>query len=317
MKLIDIVVPCYNEQDVLTAFYSETQKVLDTIKNYSFRYIFINDGSSDDTLLLLKGMAQTYENVKYISFSRNFGKEAGMYAGLSNSTGDYVVVMDADLQHPPAMLPSMIKSVETGHDCCALYRTDRKGEKKVRSFFSQSFYKFNNRLTETKMPYGAVDYRIMSRKMVDSIVSMSEIQRFSKGIFCWVGFDTEWLPYENVERTMGTTKWSFRGLVKYALDGIFCFSVKPLKVLSVMGFIISFAAIVYGLFILIKTLVLGADSPGYASTIIILLFLGGIIELSIGIVGEYIARIYTEVKHRPIYIEKESNLKGEENEKSD
>jgi len=308
MKLIDIVVPCFNEQDVLTTFYKETEKVVNKISGYTFRYIFINDGSRDDTLIILKGMAQTYDNVKYISFSRNFGKEAGMYAGLSGSGGDYVIVMDADLQHPPALIPRMIESIEAGHDCCAAYRTNRKGEKKIRSFFSQSFYKFNNKLTNAKMPYGAVDYRIMSRKMVDSIVSLGEVQRFSKGIFAWVGFDIEWIPYENVERTIGTTKWSFGGLVKYALDGIFCFSVKPLRFLSIMGFIISFAAIVYGIFILIKTLAVGIDSPGYASTIVILLFLGGIVELSIGILGEYIARIFTEVKHRPIFIEKESNL---------
>lgn len=308
MKTVDIIVPCYNEHDVLALFYSETEKVVSNIPDYSFRYIFINDGSSDNTLSILKDMSKQYSNVKYISFSRNFGKESGMFAGLSNSTADYVIIMDADLQHPPALIPDMIKSVSNGHDCCAAYRTDRKGERKVRSFFSRSFYKFNNKLTETKMPYGAVDFRIMSRKMVNAIISLSEVRRFSKGIFCWVGFDTEWIPYENVERTIGTTKWSFKGLAGYAIDGILSFSVAPLRLLSIMGFVISFAAIVYGIFILIKTLVSGVDAPGYASTIIILLFLGGIIELSIGIVGEYISRIFIEVKHRPIYITKETNL---------
>ncbi len=317
MNKIDIIVPCYNEQDVLTTYYNETQKVVSHIDGCEFRYIFIDDGSRDDTLIILKGMAATYDNVRYISFSRNFGKEAGMYAGLSASDGDYVIVMDADLQHPPALIPRMVESIMNGHDCCAAYRTSRKGERRIRSFFSQQFYKFNNKLTDVKMPYGAVDFRIMSRKMVDSIVSISERQRFSKGIFSWVGFDTEWIPYENVERTIGTTKWSFKGLMRYAMDGIFSFSVVPLKILSVMGFIIFAIAIIYAIFVLIRTLVAGIDAPGYASTLIILLFLGGIIELSIGIVGEYIARIFTEIKHRPIYIAKESNLPDCNKVKSD
>ena len=308
MRYVDIVVPCYNEQDGLTTFYRETDRIVSGIRGYSFRYIFVNDGSTDDTLIVLKGMAQSYDNVKYISFSRNFGKEAGIYAGLEGSDGDYVIVMDADLQHPPALIPKMIESIENGHDCCAAYRTTRTGEKKIRSFFSRAFYKFNNRLTDVKIPYNAVDFRIMSRQMVDSIVAISERQRFSKGIFSWVGFDTEWLPYENVERQIGTTKYSFKGLIKYALDGIMSFSVAPLKLVAVMGFIISASAIIYAIFILIRTLAVGKDAPGYASTIIILLILGGIIEISIGIVGEYIARVFTEIKHRPIYIAKESNL---------
>lgn len=316
MKYVDIVVPCYNEQDVLTTFYRETDKIVSAIAGYSFRYIFINDGSRDDTLIVLKGMSQSYPNVKYISFSRNFGKEAGMYAGLEASTGDYVIVMDADLQHPPVLIPRMIESIEGGHDCCAAYRTTRKGEKRIRSFFSRSFYKINNKLTDVKMPYGAVDFRIMSRTMVDSIVSISERQRFSKGIFSWVGFDTEWIPYENVERQIGTTKWSFKGLTKYAFDGIMSFSVAPLRLVAVMGFIIAVSAIIYAIYILIRTLAVGVDAPGYASTIIILLFLGGIIEISIGIVGEYIARIFTEIKHRPIYIAKESNLDSDGTEES-
>lgn len=314
MKSVDIIVPCYNEQDVLTMFYNETEKIVSDIDGYSFRYIFVNDGSRDDTLIILKGMSATYNNVDYISFSRNFGKESGMYAGLSNSSGDYVIVMDADLQHPPALIPEMIKEIEKGHDCCAAYRTSRQGEAKIRSFFSRSFYKFNNKLTEVKIPYGAVDFRMMSRQMVNSIISLTERQRFSKAIFCWVGFDTKWIPYENVERTVGTTKWSFKGLTRYAMDGIFSFSVKPLRILSVMGFIISAIAIIYGIYILIRTLAIGIDAPGYASTIIILLFLGGIIELSIGIVGEYVARIFTEIKHRPIYIAKESSLEDSKDE---
>lgn len=318
MKTVDIIVPCYNEQEVLTTFFKETDKIVSNIEGYSFRYLFVNDGSKDDTLLLLKGLAATYPYVNYISFSRNFGKEAGMYAGLENSTGDYAIIMDADLQHPPSLIPQMIESVEKGHDCCAAYRTNRKGEKVIRSFFSRNFYKINNKLTNVKMPYGAVDFRIMTHQMVESIVSLSEVQRFSKGIFCWVGFDTEWIPYENVERTIGTTKWSFKGLTKYALDGILAFSVSPLKLLTVMGFSISLIAIFYAVFILIKTIVQGVDAPGYASTIIIVLMLGGIIEISIGVLGEYIARIYTEIKHRPVYIAKENTLKdGTDNEETD
>ncbi len=308
MKSIDIIVPCFNEQEGLSLFYTETTKIISQLTHYTFRFLFINDGSSDDTLLLLKGLAESYSNVNYISFSRNFGKEAGMYAGLSNSIADYVIIMDADLQHPPVLIPKMIESIENGFDCCAAYRTTRTGEKKLRSFFSQSFYKFNNHLTDTDIPYGAVDFRIMSKKMVQAIVSLSEIQRFSKGIFSWVGFDTDWIPYENVERSLGTTKWSFKNLISYAMDGILAFSIAPLRLLTLLGFIISGSAIIYGIFILIKTILYGVELPGYASTIIILLFLGGIIELSIGIVGEYIARIFTQVKGRPIYITKETNI---------
>lgn len=308
MKTIDIIVPCYNEEEVLTSYYNETNKIVSAIEDCIFNFIFINDGSKDNTLVILRGLAASYDNVKYIALSRNFGKESAMYAGLKASKADYAIVMDADLQHPPTLIPKMIESVNNGHDCCAAYRINRKGEKKIRSFFSRKFYKFNNKLTDSQMPYGAVDFRIMSHKMIESIVSMEEVQRFSKGLFCWVGFDIEWIPYENVERTVGTTKWSFKSLTKYAMDGIFSFSVKPLKFLAVMGFIISGVAIVYAVYILIKTLALGIDLPGYASTMVILLFLGGIIELSIGVLGEYIARIFTEIKHRPIYIAKESNI---------
>lgn len=303
MKNVDIIVPCYNEQEVLTTFLTETESVVTAIENYKFRYIFVNDGSKDNTLKILKEMKASHPQVEYISFSRNFGKEAGMYAGLSNSTGDYAIIMDADLQHPPSLIPRMIESVENGYDCCAAYRIHRKG-----GFFSKIFYKLNNILTNVKLPYGAVDYRIMSHQMVESIVSLCEIQRFSKGIFSWVGYDTEWIPYKDVKRTIGTTKWSFRSLVKYACDGIFSFSVSPLKFLTGTGFAISAVALIYAVFILIKTLVQGVDAPGYASTIIIILFLGGIIELSIGILGTYIARIYTETKHRPIYIAKENTI---------
>ncbi|MCM1467420.1 MAG: glycosyltransferase family 2 protein [Alistipes sp.] len=311
MKNIDIIVPCYNEQEVLSTFYKTTDEIVSKIPDCLFRYIFVDDGSRDDTLLILKGMKSTYENVDYISFSRNFGKEAAMYAGLANSGGDYVIVMDADLQHPPLLIPEMVDAVNEGYDCCAAYRTNRKGEAPIRSFLSRQFYKVNNLLTSVKMPYGAVDFRIMSRPMVDSIVAMSEAERFSKGIFSYVGFDTKWIPYTNVERTLGVTKWRLRSLLTYAVDGITSFSVAPLHMISVMGVLLAIIAILYGIYIYIKTLIFGVDLPGYASTVILLLFIGGLIELSLGIISEYLARIFIETKNRPIYIAKENTTKRE------
>ena len=238
LKLIDIVVPCYNEEEVLPLFVEETNKVIATIPDYRFRYIFVNDGSKDKTLTVMREIAKKFDNAKYISFSRNFGKESAMYAGLENSTGDYVIVMDADLQHPPAMFPQMIAGVEEGYDCCALYRAKQKGESPIRQLISKMFFGFQNKISDVKMPDGAVDYRIMSRQMVDSIVKLCEKQRFSKGLFCWVGYRTKWVEYQNVERTVGTTKWNFWGLFKYALDGITSFSVTPLRFIAVLGFII-------------------------------------------------------------------------------
>lgn len=308
MHTVDIVVPCYNEEDVLHMFYTETQKVLDTITDYSFRYIFVDDGSRDKTLSILHELRQAHQNVDFLSFSRNFGKEAGMYAGLTHTTADYVIVMDADLQHPPALIPTMLKEIENGHDCCAAMRTSRTGESKIRSAFSRTFYRLSNRLTDVNLVQGAVDYRIMSRQMVDAVLSLCEVQRFSKGIFAWVGFDTKWLPYENVERPVGTTKWSFWGLFKYAIDGITAFSVAPLRLVSALGFIISSFAFLYIVITLIQTLAFGIDVPGYVTTLCAVLFLGGIIELSVGILGEYIGHIYMEAKDRPIYILKESSL---------
>ena len=314
MKTVDIVVPCYNEEEGLEVFVETTNKYINAIDGYRFRYILVDDGSRDKTFLVMRNLAKKYRNVKYISFSRNFGKEVAMYAGLQNSSGDYVIVMDADLQHPPAMIADMIKGVEEGHDCCAARRTTREGESKIRSFFSRTFYKFNNKITDVKLPYGAVDFRIMSRQMVDAVLSLSEVQRFSKGIFSWVGFDTKWLPYENVERTIGTTKWSFWGLFKYAIDGITAFSVAPLRFISLLGLIISGLAFIYAIVVLLQTLIFGIDVPGYATTLIITLFLGGIIEFSVGILGEYIGRIYMESKDRPIYLTKSTNINEEPDE---
>lgn len=312
MKTIDIVVPCYNEEEVLPFFVKETNEVIDTIPDYKFRYIFVNDGSKDKTLPVLKDLASKQDNIKYISFSRNFGKESAMYAGLKNTTADYVIVMDADLQHPPKMFPQMIKGVEEGFECCALYRAKQTGESKLRQFVSKIFFSFQNNISDVKMPDGAVDYRIMSRKMVDAIMELSEVQRFSKGLFCWVGFKTKWIEYQNVERTIGTTKWSMFSLFKYALDGITSFSVAPLRFIAIMGFVISILSFIYILITLIQTLCFGIDVEGYVTTLCATLFLGGIIELSVGVLGEYIGRIYIETKRRPIYICSETNIEDEE-----
>ncbi len=308
LKLIDIIVPCYNEEEVLPLFIEETNKVIATIPEYAFRYIFVNDGSKDRTLQVMREIAAKYDNAKYISFSRNFGKESAMYAGLENSTGDYVIVMDADLQHPPAMFPQMIKGIEEGYDCCALYRAKQKGESKLRQLISKMFFSFQNKISDVKMPDGAVDFRIMSRQMVDSIVKLCEKQRFSKGLFCWVGYRTKWIEYQNVERTVGTTKWSFWGLFKYALDGITSFSVTPLRFIAVLGFIISALAFIWIIVTLIQTLIIGIMVPGYVTTLCAVLFMGGIVEMSVGVLGEYIGRIYIEAKDRPIYITAETNL---------
>jgi glycosyltransferase involved in cell wall biosynthesis len=263
----------------------------------------------------MKKLAEQFDNVKYISFSRNFGKESAMYAGLQNSTGDYVIVMDADLQHPPAVFPQLIDAViNEGYDCCATKRDEREGESAFRGLFSKLFFKLSNKMTDVKMPYGAMDYRIMSRQMVDSIMELSEVQRFSKGIFCWVGFKTKWIEYQNVERTLGTTKWSMFSLFKYALDGITSFSVAPLRFTAVMGGIIFLISLIYIIITLIQTLFFGITTPGYVTTLCAVLFLGSITEMSIGILGEYIGRIYMETKDRPIYIVKHSNF--DENVKS-
>ena len=309
MKTVEVVVPCYNEEAMLNMFYVESEKIYKTICGYSFSYIFVNDGSRDKTYPILKDLAEKHDNVKFISFSRNFGKEAAMYAGLRNTTADYVIVMDADLQHPPALVPEMIKQIEAGYDCCAALRTSRKGESKIKSFFSGMFYKFSNRFTDVQLVQNAVDFRIMSRQMVDNIVKLSEVQRFSKGIFEWVGFETSWIPYENVERIAGETKWSFKSLFKYAITGITSFSITPLRFLTCFGLVISVVAFLLIVFTLIRKLAFGIDVSGYASLLIAVLFLGGIIELSLGILGEYIANIYLEAKDRPIYIIQDTNIK--------
>ncbi len=309
MKTIDLIVPCYNEEQGLEHFVIETNKVISSLPDYSFRYILINDGSRDKTYLVMKKLAEQFKNIKYISFSRNFGKEAAMYAGLQHSDADYTVVMDADLQHPPALFPQMIEALEKeGYDCCATKRDEREGESKFRGLFSKMFFALSNRLSDVKMPYGSMDYRMMTRQMVDSILELSEVQRFSKGIFSWVGFNTKWISFKTVDRQLGETTWKFSSLFKYAIDGITCFSVAPLRFTAVMGTVIFLISLIYIIITLIQTLFFGITTPGYVTTLCAILFMGGITEMSIGVLGEYIGRIYMETKDRPIYITKHSNF---------
>lgn len=308
MKTVDLVVPCFNEEQVIDLFHKETSKVIKNIPSYKFNFIFVDDGSKDKTLEILQELAEKNDNVKYISFSRNFGKESAMYAGLKNSTGDYVLIMDADLQHPPTLIPPMLEAMEEGYDCCAANRATRDGDPVLRTFFTRRFYRIVNKISEVDMPDGAGDFRMMSRPMINAVIAMSEVQRFSKGIFSWVGFKTKWIKFENVERAAGETKWNFWKLFAYAIDGITAFSTFPLKVASYIGLITASSAFIYLIGVIVKTLVFGADVPGYASTITLILFIGGMLLLACGILGEYVAKIYIEVKNRPIYLIRKTNV---------
>ena len=307
MYTVDVVVPCFNEEAVLDMFYDESKKVFDSISNYDFRYIFVNDGSKDNTLDILRALAQKDRSVKYISFSRNFGKEAAMYAGLVNTTADLVVVMDADLEHPPKLIPEMINKIEEGYDSVAAMRNKRRSG--IKSAFSSLFYKLSNRFTDVEMKQNTQDFRIMTRQMVDSILQMTETQRFTKGIFAWVGFETAWIEHEGAERPAGESKWGFGSLFKYAIRGITNFSISPLRFLTVSGLFISFLAFVAIIVALIRRIAFGiTGADGFTIILIAILFLGGIVEMSLGILGEYIANIYLETKDRPVYITKESNI---------
>lgn len=308
MKKISIIVPCYNEEESLPLFYPEITKVLSKMQA-EYELVFVNDGSRDNTLPVILKMAQEDPHVFYLSFSRNFGKEAALYAGLVHASGDYVAVMDADLQDPPSLLPKMAAILDEGeYDCAATRREDRKGEPPVRSWFSKKYYKIINRVSDAQIRDGARDFRMMNRKMVDAILSMSEYNRFSKGIFGWVGFKTFWISYENIERAAGKTKWSFWKLFKYGVDGIINFSQAPLAAASWFGVVFTAIAFVILIIIVIRKLIFGDPVAGWASTICVIIFIGGIQMLFLGIIGQYIARIYTETKNRPIYIISESNL---------
>lgn len=313
MDKISIITPCYNEQEALPYFYEAAAKMADSMPDVSFEFILVNDGSKDNTLQIMRDLAKKDPRIKYISFSRNFGKEGAIYAGLQNSSGDYVALMDADLQDPPELLPEMYRLVkEEGYDSAATRRVTRKGEPPVRSFFARMFYKIINRISDADIVDGARDYRLMSRPMVDTIVEMDEYNRFSKGIFGWIGFDTKWVEFENVERVAGETKWSFWKLLKYSLEGITAFSVAPLQVASVFGVLFSLIAFIMIIVIIIRTLAFGDPVSGWPSTVCIIMLIGGIQLLCIGILGQYLSKTYLETKHRPIYICKETNIVKEE-----
>ncbi|MBO4835687.1 MAG: glycosyltransferase family 2 protein, partial [Lachnospiraceae bacterium] len=288
MKTVDIIVPVYNEEEGLLLFYEETNKVLLSCKDYQYRFLFVNDGSSDGSLSVLKELSQK-AGIKYLSFSRNFGKEAAIYAGLKASSADLVILMDADLQHPPALIPEMLKTVgEEGYGAA--------GAKRKAGFFSRLFTGINNRLSSVKLQKGATDYMCMSRAFVDAVLKLSETQRFSKGLFAWVGFRVKWFDYEQEPRRAGKSKWSFGKLFNYATDGLTSFSVIPLRIVTLAGAIVCLLAFIYIIITLIQTWIFGIDVPGYVTTLVVLLFLGGVIILAVGILGEYIGRIYLESK---------------------
>lgn len=304
---ISVVVPCYNEQESILLFYEEINKVSEEMEQ-EFEFIFVNDGSSDYTLDCMKALSEKDARVKYVSFSRNFGKEAAIHAGFSKAEGDYIVMMDADLQDPPSLLPEMLLYMEQGYDSVATRRVTRKGEPPIRSFFARMFYKIINKISNVDIVDGARDYRLMTAQMKDAILAMPEYNRFSKGIFGWVGFRTKWLEYENVERVAGETKWNFWKLFLYSIEGIIAFSTAPLVLSSVFGMlfcILSFALIV---FIIVRTILFGDPVAGWPSLVCIMFFIGGIQLFCHGITGQYLSKTYLETKNRPKYIIKDTNM---------
>lgn len=309
--VISVIVPCYNEEAALPFFLAEIKKVADnmlTAFQTDMEVIFVNDGSRDNTISLLRQAAKEDSRIRYISFSRNFGKEAAMYAGFQNCRGDYAAVMDADMQDPPSLLPEMYEVLLSGeYDNVATRRVSRKGEPPIRSFFARCFYKLVNRISDADIVDGARDFRLMTRQMVDAILSMSEYHRFSKGIFGWVGFRTKWLPYENIERVAGETKWSFWKLFLYSIEGITAFSTVPLAISSVVGVFFCIIAFLAICVIFVRTIIFGDPVGGWPSTMCVILFLGGIQLFCIGILGQYLAKTYLETKHRPIYIVQETS----------
>lgn len=310
--MISVIVPCFNEEEAIPLFFVEMEEVKKKV-SYDFEYIFINDGSEDQTLNVLRKLAKEYSFVRYLSFSRNFGKEAALYAGLQASEGELVTVMDVDLQDPPELLPQMIEMIETTDvDCVGTRRADRKGEPAIRSFFAKKFYQLINRIRETEMVDGARDYRLMTRQMVDAVLELTEHNRFSKGLFSWVGFKTEYISFENQERVAGETSWSFWNLFNYSIDGIVNFSDAPLNIASFVG---AFSCVVSGiamLFIIVRALLFGDPTAGWPSLVTIILFIGGVQLLCIGIIGKYIGKIFMETKKRPVYIIKETEKKLEQ-----
>ena len=311
MKKISIIIPCYNEEPTIPYFYEEINKISKQMKN-NFEFIFVNDGSKDNTINVIKEYAKKDKRVKYINFSRNFGKEAAMYAGLELSTGDYVAIMDADLQDPPSLLPEMLEILEKENsefDCVGTRRVTRKGEPPIRSLFARMFYKIINKISKIEMVDGARDYRLMSRQMVNSILELKEYNRYSKGLFQFVGYKTKWLEYENIERVAGETKWSFWKLFIYALEGIIAFSTAPLAISSIMGILFCIISFIMIILIIIRTLIFGDPTSGWPSLVCIIFFVSGIQLFCLGIMGQYLSKTYLETKNRPIYIVKDSNIK--------
>lgn len=307
-KSMTLIVPCYNEEASLPIFYEAVCDVAKMLEHCDVTLLLVNDGSKDNTLAIMRELAEKDSRVRYISFSRNFGKEAAMYAGFCNAKGDYVAVMDADMQDPPSLLPQMLEILETqDYDSVATRRVTREGEPPIRSFFARMFYRIINRISDADIVDGARDFRLMKREMVDAIVAMCEYNRFSKGIFGWIGFKTKWLPYKNVERVAGETKWSFWSLFKYSIDGIVNFSQAPLSIASMMGLLLTIVSFFAIAFIVVRRLVFGDPVAGWASMACIILFMGGLQLLCMGIMGQYLAKTYLEVKHRPHYIIAETN----------
>lgn len=313
MSKISIIVPCYNEEEALPYFFTEIRKAADSMsaaRGLDFEFVFVNDGSKDRTLELLREFAAEDDRIRYISFSRNFGKEAAMYAGFRHAIGDCVVLMDADLQHPPAMLEEMYLAItEEGYDIAAARRTSRKGEPPIRSFFARCFYRLINKISRAEFVDGASDFRMLSRRAVDALLEVKEYNRFSKGIFGWVGFQTKWIPYENVERVAGESNWSFWKLFLYSLDGIVAFSTAPLAIASVVGMLFCLAAFIWMIAIIVKTVIWGDPVAGFPTLACLLLLIGGSIQLSLGILGQYLAKTYLETKRRPVYIIAETDGK--------
>lgn len=311
MRTVSVIVPCYSEEVALPHFWEEIRMTADKLSaahGLAMEFLFVDDGSRDGTLELLRKFAAEDPRARYLSFSRNFGKEAAIYAGLQHAKGDYVAVMDADMQDPPSLLPEMYELLQSGeYDSVATRRVNRKGEPPIRSFFARCFYRLINKISDADIVDGARDYRLMKRNMVDAIVSMGEYNRFSKGIFGWVGFRTKWLPYENVERVAGETKWSFWKLFKYSLQGIIAFSTAPLAIASVLGMLLCLASLVWIAVIVVKTLIWGEAVAGFPTLACLLLLIGGSIQMSLGIMGQYLAKTYLETKRRPIYIISESS----------
>lgn len=308
--LISLIVPCYNEEEALPFLYNALTDVRKEVSEHEFEFIFVNDGSRDKTADVIKGFAKEDKDVKYIIFSRNFGKEAAMYAGLCKAKGDLVAIMDADMQDPPSLIPSMIKSIENDEaDIIASRRVSREGEPKIRSFFARLFYKIINKMVEVEIADGARDFRLMKRQVVDAIIDLDERQRFSKGIFAWVGFRTKWIEFVNTERVAGETKWSFWKLFKYAIDGIVSFTTAPLKFATYTGFATATLGFVYLIYYFIRAIILRIynEVPGYPSLLCFILFIGGLILICLGVLGEYIGRTFIEVKRRPLYIKAEES----------